>query len=267
MEVKTGFARQEKQAQCLLDMFKKMDSNGNMQLSYDEFNKAMFNLNFICRPAIMQALFAKYDIDGSGYVDLQEFTKMVFAKKNPTMASGEHIPKPTNTRLSSKVGMSPSGKFADVEQKMITECTGANEPRAWQSIDTNGNGYVSLAEFDSFIVNRYPLLNNKPALMLSFTRACGREVTGSQDYVERGEFITLMRNAIYFNQVFQAFEQIDTGVDRKIDEKEFTAGVKYLGIPMKPSEVAAHFKAMDTNHSGLIDFQEFCEWFLTRKNL
>lgn len=267
MEVKTGFARQEKQAQLLLDLFKKMDSNGNMQLSYDEFEKAMKNLNFITRPAVMQALFAKYDTNGTNYIDLQEFTRMIFSKKGPSMATGEHIPKPQNTRLASKVGISPAGKFTDLENKIVSECTGSNEPKAWASLDINGNGYVSLAEFDVFISNRYPILNNKPALMWAYKRACGRDVNGQQDYVERGDFLTLIRNAIYFNQVFQAFEQIDTGADRRIDEKEFTNGVKYLGVPMKPQEVQSYFLKMDANHSGLVDFGEFCNWYLERKNL
>ena len=46
--------------------------------------------------------------------------------------------------------------------------------RAWNSLDYNGNGKVSLAEVDKWVVTRYPVLNHKPALMRAYKKTTVR---------------------------------------------------------------------------------------------
>jgi hypothetical protein len=60
----------------------------------------------------------------------------------------------------------------------------------WQSLDVNGNGIVSLAEVDRWVVNAFPLLDHKPALMRAFKTATLKEGDGD-DWVERHEFVTV----------------------------------------------------------------------------
>jgi hypothetical protein len=60
----------------------------------------------------------------------------------------------------------------------------------WSVLDVNGNGIVSLAEVDRWIVQTFPLLNHKPALMRAFVRTTKREGDGD-DWVERHEFVTV----------------------------------------------------------------------------
>ena len=62
--------------------------------------------------------------------------------------------------------------------------------KLWQALDVNGNGIVSLAEVDRFIVNAFPLLNNKPALMRAFVCTTKKEGNGD-DWVQRHEFLTV----------------------------------------------------------------------------
>jgi hypothetical protein len=77
----------------------------------------------------------------------------------------------------------------------------------WRQLDFNHNGAVSLAgscvwfgksgflsnvttslaEIDKFVVEKYPLLNHKPALMRAYKRTVSREGGGDgDDYVVRG---------------------------------------------------------------------------------
>lgn len=60
----------------------------------------------------------------------------------------------------------------------------------WSALDSNGNGIVSLAEVDRWIVNAFPLLDHKPALMRAFVTATKREGDGD-DWIERKEFVTV----------------------------------------------------------------------------
>jgi hypothetical protein len=48
-------------------------------------------------------------------------------------------------------------------------------------------GKVSLAEVDKFVLEQYPLLNNKPALMRAFKRTISKAGGGDgDDWVVRG---------------------------------------------------------------------------------
>ena len=60
-------------------------------------------------------------------------------------------------------------RFQDLEQTFKFWVSGTEAGRhmlwqAWGAIDYNGNGIVSLAEIDKWVVESYPKLNNKPAL-------------------------------------------------------------------------------------------------------
>ncbi len=67
------------------------------------------------------------------------------------------------------------------------------------------------------MVERYPLLNNKPALMRAYKRTISREGGGDgDDWVEKKEFKQLLINLFYFNRLWKAFDGIDTGDHRSI---------------------------------------------------
>lgn len=133
----------------------------------------------------------------------------------------------------------------------------------WRGLDFNGNGIVSLAEIDKWVVERYPLLNSKPALMRAYKKTTLKDGNGD-DWVQRREFIKLLRNIFYFNRVYLVFDSIDTDDDRRIDIDEFRAGFPLLGLKMNADEV---FAAIDTNNGGIILFIEFCAWFADNMNV
>merc|ERR1712139_417931 len=56
--------------------------------------------------------------------------------------------------------------FDEMEAKIKALCGDkAGLRKMWGRLDYNGNGIVSLAEIDKWVLENYPLLNHKPALM------------------------------------------------------------------------------------------------------
>lgn len=73
-----------------------------------------------------------------------------------------------------------------------------NSNSLWIAVDFNGNGGSTLAEIDHFLRGRYPgVLNSLPAIMRAYKRSVSDEGGGSeQDYIEKKEFPTLLRNLV-----------------------------------------------------------------------
>ncbi|CAE7755775.1 unnamed protein product [Symbiodinium sp. CCMP2456] len=161
-------------------------------------------------------------------------------------------------------GPSPSintrGQFDDLEQKFKFWVNGSEAGKsalwkAWDAIDYNGNNIVSLAEIDRWVVDTYPQLNNKPALMRAY-KACD---LNQDSYVNKREFAVLLRDLIYFNKVWSVFDGIDADRDRRLTMSEFRSGLSLLGMSsvVNPKSL---FDSLDRNRCGLILFDEFCRW-------
>ncbi|CAK9020151.1 unnamed protein product [Durusdinium trenchii] len=123
------------------------------------------------------------------------------------------------------------GEYEDVENTFKFWVSGSEAGRkllwsAWEAIDYNGNGLVSLAEIDKWVVESYPKLNNKPALM----RAYKSSDLDHNSYVTKREFPVLLRNVIYFNKVWTVFETMDVDADRRLAFPEFRQGLSLLGM-------------------------------------
>ena len=62
----------------------------------------------------------------------------------------------------------------------------------WARMDSNGNGSISLAEIDQLVEQRYPLLNNKPALMRAYKQTCLKDGGDGDAFIEPHEFPMLL---------------------------------------------------------------------------
>ena len=149
----------------------------------------------------------------------------------------------------------------------------AKRRKIWDAIDMNGNGYVSLAEFDRGVrdvLNLPKIFSLKKVLIRAFN-AAKNKIKGkskhSDDYVEWLEFRILL---VYLRQYFEyyvMFCRIDTSDDFKVDINEFKKAIPTLekwGV--KITDPVAEFKKIDNNNSGSIMFDEFCEYAI-KKNL
>ena len=143
----------------------------------------------------------------------------------------------------------------------------------WNAIDMNGNGYISLAEFDRGVrdvLNLPKIFSLKKVLIRAFN-AAKNKIKGkskhSDDYVEWLEFRILL---VYLRQYFEyyvMFCRIDTSDDFKVDINEFKKAIPTLekwGV--KITDPVEEFKKIDNNNSGSIMFDEFCEYAI-KKNL
>ena len=109
-----------------------------------------------------------------------EFCLWYASKRNPGYQHESSAPKSKAGGAKPKARAAAAGprdghpdieghEYDDLERKIQAL---AKDPAAlaaeWRSLDFNGNGKVSLAEIDKFVVERYPLLNHKPALMRAY---------------------------------------------------------------------------------------------------
>ncbi len=137
--------------------------------------------------------------------------------------------------------------------------------KLWKQLDFNGNNIVSLAEIDKLVVERYPLLNKKPALMRAYKKTTGKGTSTSTDcdFVEFDELSDLLKNLFYFNRLYHIFDKIDTDDDKRIDLPELKHGLALLKLEGK-HKAEDVFKAIDANGGGIILFDEFCTWYSER---
>ena len=150
-----------------------------------------------------------------------------------------------------------------LEEKIMALAESSDElNKIWKQLDFNGNNIVSLAEIDKFVLERYPLLNQKPALMRAYKKATGKGLASSTDcdLVTRDELPELLKNLFYFNRLYHTFDKIDSDDDRRIDLAELKRGLALLKLEGK-HKAEDVFREIDTNAGGIILFDEFCCWF------
>jgi len=133
----------------------------------------------------------------------------------------------------------------------------------WRKLDFNGNNVVSLAEIDKMVVETYPLLDHKPALIRAYKATCQAVKKGSdgEDFVHKKEFKTLLGNILYFNKIFWLFDHVDEGGDRRLNYEEFAKLLSIAGAKMPEKEMRTAFSQVDKNGGGIILFDEFCAFF------
>ena len=162
-----------------------------------------------------------------------------------------------------------------IKKLPVKKTTADREERRkiWKAIDMNGNGFVSLAEFDrgvQDVLGLPQIFSQKKVLIRAFTAARDKvkgKAKQSKDYVEWLEFRYIL---VYLRQYFEyyvMFCRVDSSDDFKVDVKEFKKAVPTLekwGV--KVGDPVAEFKKIDKNNSGSIMFEEFCEYAI-HKNL
>lgn len=256
----------------LFQIFKEVDTGSDRRVDFNEFKAGLSKLGMGFMSAEDEkAEFDKIDRNGGGQVLFVEFCAWVRDKLDPDsnnetdedLVSGEHAGRNIRAKFGDKataelvVSKKTFKSFDDVEAKIkaiMKDHKGLT--RLWHCVDYNGNNIVSLAEIDKMVVENYPSLNHKPALMRAYKKTI-KEGNGD-DWVQKREFKTLMGCIFYFNKCYWLFDEIN-GDDRRINLKEFSLGISLLGV--QGVDVKAEFSKIDKNGGGQILFEEFCHWF------
>merc|ERR1712232_975458 len=133
-------------------------------------------------------------------------------------------------------------QFDKLEQDLFKSKINDNKAllKMWHELDFNGNNIVSLAEIDKWVVENYPLLNHKPALMRAYKRTI-REGNGD-DWVQKKEFKPLLGALFYFNKIFWLFNEVDNDKDRRLNYKEFKQCLSLCGCGMPDSQAQQEFR-------------------------
>lgn len=124
-------------------------------------------------------------------------------------------------------------------------------------LDYNGNGIVSLAEIDKYIVERYPSFNNKPALI----RAMHAADSDKDGFITKDEYSALYQYIHLYHKLWNKFETMDANGDRRIDRSEFNALTQAV---LGEEATAELFEKIDVNSGGKILFREFCDHIIGR---
>jgi Ca2+-binding EF-hand superfamily protein len=258
----------------LWEIFDEIDTNDDRKVTLEEFKASLNNpkvgLNLTHEEAVTE--FKKADANGGGEMLFVEFCAWVRGKVNPDhntnfdadIVSGEKSGSTLRRRHGAKVTHSHFvakkclKDFDDLEEKVkSTLADEAQIKKLWQCIDFNGNGNVSLAELDKFVITKYPLLNHKPALMRAF-QATIKGSGDKDDYVQKHEFKPLLGNVFYFNKLYWLFDQVDQDHDRRLNYAEFKWCLKNCGWTGSEAKTQAEFKKVDKNGGGIVLFDEFC---------
>ena len=170
--------------------------------------------------------------------------------------------------------------------------------KGWSAADPNGNGLVSLAEAEGFVLltllASHPKKDGKepgrdlfdayrPCFIKAFNDAkdykkddgkvlAGTKSSKADDFVSRGEFRYLCAYLCIYASMYDAFSLIDgggagrAGDDRKIDLGEWMAGYKsvtghgfwYLADLKTDKDAKDLFFKIDSNGGGAIMLDEWC---------
>lgn len=259
----------------LWQIFEVVDSGDDRRIDVNEFIRGMSQLGLHLSPAEAQEQFSKIDSNHGGQVLFVEFCAYVRGRVHPDgnpsfdadILSGEKCTKVmrqshgnTATR-ELKVTRKTMGAFDTVEKKFKGILTDMGKLRSlWHRIDFNGNNIVSLAEIDKLVVEEFPVLNHKPALMRAY-KAAIRSDGDSDAWVEKHEFKKLLGYLVYFNKLFWVFESCDGDRDRRLTYNEFKWCLNTAGARMSENEIRSDFSKVDRNGGGIILFDEFCKYF------
>merc|ERR1712054_158851 len=217
------------------------------------------------------------DSNHGGVVLFDEFCVWYTKKVNPEreiadctskFKSERRVKRAASIRMRDDMpGLNKWKQFNSLEAEFMAMVKDADKMNAlWDVIDFNDNGKVSLAEIDKAVVERYPLLDHKPALMRAYKQTCLKDGGDGDAWIEPHEFPQLLTNLFYFNRLFAAFEVIDTDHDRRVDFEEFFAGLDKISMALSREEAQEVFDRMDSNHGGVVLFDEFCVWYTKKVN-
>ena len=126
----------------------------------------------------------------------------------------------------------------------------------WNRLDYNGNGLLSLAELDKGVIELWPDLNHKPAIMRAY-KAADKNDDG---FIRKNEFRAFIRFIHFYNKLWKQFSELDGDDDRRLSREEFQKACDTLQIK-QPDLV---FVEMDKNGGGYVLFDEFCAYLSKR---
>lgn len=134
--------------------------------------------------------------------------------------------------------------------------------KIFDSIDTNSNGTLSLAELDLACIRLWPALNHKAAIMRAYKLA---DDSGN-GWLDKAEFHRFCFYLPLYADLYTRFKAADTDRDGTVSFDELRYAKGSLGLDdLNDTELRAVFKEIDTNRGGRIGYDEFCMYMARRR--
>eukprot|EP01043_Picozoa_sp_COSAG02_P015654 COSAG02_NODE_672_length_18655_cov_7.874003_6_plen_2500_part_00 len=237
-------------------LFGHYDRDNDGGLEFSEFKNAVRKGGHVtpaaCSDAQLRKLFAAVDKDGSGCVEITELADFIWGNQNLLGKHGDHD--------AADHAAPPPEEIAEVAHGSLSMPTDDDRERAFDRMDMNRNGTLSLAEIDKAVVEVWPEFNHKKALMRAYKAA-----DLSQDgTITRDEFPLLLKYIVYFDNLWEKFDSIDKDGDHQLNMEEFHQGAEMLGLGKEHglnwATTVREFGLMDEDGGGAVRFDEFCAW-------
>lgn len=240
---------------ALQSLLRQLDSNQSGQIGKSEFKQLCKLLNFSSTEPTLDALFKRYDLDSSGYINADEFGRLLLKPEGDTTAKAKSAIARLREVLAYRAGGFPH------LQAMY---------RQFRIADRDHSGELTKEEFSvamDIFVNYFKVpftAAEKNALFTFFDR-------DNAGVINYDEYIRAVRGDMNENRlalVQQAFGILDANNNGIISLDEIQKHYDVSQVPgVKTGKVSPEdaFKTFmghyDSNHDGSIAFDEFVEQY------
>lgn len=222
-------------------------------------------------------VFERIDTDGDDMVSPEECQEFVDSPPAPRLqdwlksAGGGSLQKVQKVSSSNaQLGKVPLGdeawmfvankQLAQGPPVRVSELDEREKSKHWKDCDFNTSGKASLAELQKGILQFPPDgwtgFDSKPAIALAYKQAD----TDWSGYIVRDEFDSYLKHLVFYTVLWKRFAEHDVDEDGRLSATEFTEHCHDLDLDMRGSDAASYFAEIDRDHSGAIDFAEFCQF-------
>ena len=242
---------EETEYDCLLRAFRLFDANGNNQICFREFSRAIANFGCNFSAKRLQDVFAKHDADGSGSLDYEEFASMFKTPDN----------------FAQKV--KPNSVLKQVKDELIRR--GAHGIRGcgiiFRRMDDNGDKHLDKYEFQWGLRENGHVLN--PKQMDELFNFFDENGDGRISY---DEFLKALRgdlNERRLGLVKLAYAKLDKNGDATVNIMDMklaydvTKHPNFIDRSKTADQILKEFMAQwDTiEKDGTVTFEEFANYY------
>jgi len=247
-------------------VFNFFDQDSNGSISAKELYLALNALGTPVTAAGVEDLMAKFDGNADGVLSFEEFNKMIDAaneiqrKKHVAeiKKSGRHALKPVRQVKDSSVakhrvifqwfdkdgsGEIDTDEFYRALNALKLKVSMADAHKLLQGLDVDHSGGISFAEFEAFLSSHKELMHQEHLAAI-----------GSHD---KRTLRATKTKAKAHSEELKVFQWFDADHSGSISASELEKGLRTLGVNVDHATVCRLLAENDTDHDGVLSFEEF----------
>ncbi|KAF6229082.1 hypothetical protein HO133_007196 [Letharia lupina] len=133
----------------------------------------------------------------------------------------------------------------------------ARVSKLWKTLDTRNEGRLNLNGLKKGLSNINHPLKNADSLLQDVMKAVDTNRDGRIDYSEFRKFVEQTEK-----ELWQLFKSIDRDHNGQLDKGEIRSAFERAGIQLPGTKLDQFFSEVDTNHDGVITFDEWRDFLL-----